>query len=139
MMIGRRIDFSHFVSPCDSSSSTKAAPLNINKMSSSLLNFGRKLIAPAISSGAASPINSDVRSSSFASPASTSAPALPHPLAEPPATPPVQTQSHAHSQHYRLLKSESMPVQLGKGTQQNVTLGDEANELARTSLTYRVC
>ncbi|XP_019735949.1 TBC1 domain family member 5-like, partial [Hippocampus comes] len=54
-------------------------------------------------------------SSSFASPASTSAPALPHPLAEPPAgPPPPQTQSHAHSQHYRLLKSESMPVHLGK-------------------------
>uniref|UniRef100_A0A3Q2XKK6 TBC1 domain family member 5 n=1 Tax=Hippocampus comes TaxID=109280 RepID=A0A3Q2XKK6_HIPCM len=30
---------------------TKAAPLNINKVSSSLLNFGRKLIAPAISAG----------------------------------------------------------------------------------------
>ncbi|KAM9776144.1 TBC1 domain family member 5 isoform X2 [Syngnathus typhle] len=90
-------------------SSTKAAPLNINKVSSSLLNFGRKLIAPAIStgSGTASPINSDVR------PTSTSPPALPHPLAEPPATP--QSQGHAQSQHYRLLKSESMPVYLGKG------------------------
>ncbi|XP_051927551.1 TBC1 domain family member 5 isoform X2 [Hippocampus zosterae] len=95
-------------------SSTRPPPLNINKVSSSLLNFGRKLIAPAISAGAASPINSDVRSSSFASPATTAAPALPHPLAEPPALPPQETPSHAHSQHYRLLKSESMPVHLGK-------------------------
>ncbi|XP_049606954.1 TBC1 domain family member 5 isoform X6 [Syngnathus scovelli] len=96
-------------------SSTKAAPLNINKVSSSLLNFGRKLIAPAISTGtgAASPINSDVRPTS---PTSTSAPALPHPLAEPPTTQATpQTQGHAQSQHYRLLKSESMPVYLGKG------------------------
>ncbi|KGL78820.1 TBC1 domain family member 5, partial [Tinamus guttatus] len=44
--------------------SAKAAPLNINKVSNSLLNFGRKLIAPAMA---------------------------------------------------RLMKSESMPVQLGKG------------------------
>ncbi|XP_077403986.1 TBC1 domain family member 5 isoform X2 [Vanacampus margaritifer] len=96
-------------------SSTKAAPLNINKVSSSLLNFGRKLIAPAISSGAgaASPINSDVRPSSSPTAA---VPTLPHPLAEPPAAqaPPL-TPSHGHSQHYRLLKSESMPVHLGKG------------------------
>uniref|UniRef100_A0A7N6APW9 TBC1 domain family member 5 n=1 Tax=Anabas testudineus TaxID=64144 RepID=A0A7N6APW9_ANATE len=34
-----------------SGSITKAAPLNINKVSSSLLNFGRKLISPAMSSG----------------------------------------------------------------------------------------
>ncbi|XP_037120524.1 TBC1 domain family member 5 isoform X2 [Syngnathus acus] len=93
-------------------SSTKAAPLNINKVSSSLLNFGRKLIAPAISTGTGSPINSDVRPTS---PTSTSAPALPHPLAEPPTTQATpQTQGHAQSQHYRLLKSESMPVYLGK-------------------------
>ncbi|MBN3314353.1 TBCD5 protein, partial [Atractosteus spatula] len=41
--------------------SAKAAPLNINKVSSSLLSFGRKLIAPAISVSAStiSPINSD--------------------------------------------------------------------------------
>ncbi|XP_054619368.1 TBC1 domain family member 5 isoform X1 [Dunckerocampus dactyliophorus] len=100
-------------------SSTKAAPLNMNKVSSSLLNFGRKLISPAISgaSSAATPINSDVHSSSSlsTSPTMTTAPALPHPLAEPPpsdqAPPP---QSHTHSQHYRMLKSESMPVHLGK-------------------------
>nr|XP_046272709.1 TBC1 domain family member 5 isoform X2 [Scatophagus argus] len=105
-----------------SGSSTKATPLNINKVSSSLLSFGRKLIAPAISSGPSniSPINSEVLSSSSSSsstsPASVPPPALPHPLAEPPpGHAPPQTQSHAQSQHYRLLKSESMPVHLSKG------------------------
>ncbi|XP_054462636.1 TBC1 domain family member 5 isoform X2 [Anoplopoma fimbria] len=105
-----------------SGSSTKTAPLNINKVSNSLLSFGRKLIAPAISSGSGgiSPINSEVHSSSSSSsstsPASAPAPALSHPLAEPPSgQAPLQTQSHAQSQHYRLLKSESMPVHLSKG------------------------
>lgn len=103
------------------SGSTKTAPLNINKVSSSLLSFGRKLIAPAISSGSGgiSPINSEVHSSSSSSsstsPASAPAPTLPHPLAEPPPGPaPLQTQSHTQTQHYRLLKSESMPVHLSK-------------------------
>ncbi|XP_062414572.1 TBC1 domain family member 5 isoform X2 [Pungitius pungitius] len=106
--------------------STKVAPLNINKVSSSLLNFGRKLIAPAISggSGGVSPINSEVHSSSSSSsstsPASAPAPAPSHPLAEAPSgqAPPqtqTQSQSHAQTQHYRLLKSESMPVHLSKG------------------------
>uniref|UniRef100_A0A8C8MIQ8 TBC1 domain family member 5 n=1 Tax=Oncorhynchus tshawytscha TaxID=74940 RepID=A0A8C8MIQ8_ONCTS len=36
------------------STRAKTAPLNINKVSSSLLSFGRKLIAPAISGGVAS-------------------------------------------------------------------------------------
>nr|XP_040044010.1 TBC1 domain family member 5 isoform X1 [Gasterosteus aculeatus aculeatus]XP_040044012.1 TBC1 domain family member 5 isoform X1 [Gasterosteus aculeatus aculeatus] len=106
-----------------SGSSTKPAPLNINKVSSSLLNFGRKLIAPAISGGSASisPINSSEvhsssSSSSSTSPASAPAPALSHPLAEAPSgQAPPQTQSHAQTQHYRLLKSESMPVHLSKG------------------------
>lgn len=109
-----------------SSSSTKTAPLNINKVSSSLLSFGRKLIAPAMSggSGGFSPNNTEVYSSSSSSctsPASAPAPAQPHPLAEPPSGhTPAQTQSHAQVQHHRLLKSESMPVHLSKGEQQNV-------------------
>uniref|UniRef100_UPI0037E8EDAF TBC1 domain family member 5 isoform X2 n=1 Tax=Semicossyphus pulcher TaxID=241346 RepID=UPI0037E8EDAF len=110
-----------------SGSSAKTAPLNINKVSSSLLSFGRKLIAPAISSGSSgssgvSPINSEVHSSPSSTSLSTSPllvpePALSHPLAEPPAGhAPPQTQSHTHqNQHYRLLKSESMPVHLSKG------------------------
>ncbi|KAM7384054.1 hypothetical protein PAMA_011417 [Pampus argenteus] len=98
-----------------SSSSAKTAPLNINKVSSSLLSFGRKLIAPAISVGSSgiSPINSEVHSSSSSSssssPASAPAPTLTHSLAEPPSG-----QAPLQSQHYRLLKSESMPVHLSK-------------------------
>ncbi|XP_053190898.1 TBC1 domain family member 5 isoform X3 [Scomber japonicus] len=105
-----------------SGSSVKTAPLNINKVSSSLLSFGRKLIAPAISGGSSgiSPINSEVHSSSSSSsstsPASAPAPILSHPLAEPPSgQAPLQSQSQSQSQHYRLLKSESMPVHLSKG------------------------
>lgn len=98
------------------SGSTKAAPLNINKVSSSLLNFGRKLIAPAMSGASISPINSEVHSSSSSSsstsPASAPTPILPHPLADPSA--PTQTQGQAQTHHYRLLKSESMPVHLSK-------------------------
>ncbi|XP_071355634.1 TBC1 domain family member 5 isoform X2 [Trachinotus anak] len=105
-----------------STSSTKAASLNINKVSSSLLSFGRKLISPAIAGGSSgiSPINSEVHSSSSSSsstsPASAPAPTLSHPLAEPPSgQAQMQTQSHTQNQHYRLLKSESMPVHLSKG------------------------
>ncbi|XP_065804401.1 TBC1 domain family member 5 isoform X2 [Labrus bergylta] len=104
-------------------SSTKTAPLNINKVSSSLLSFGRKLISPAISSGSSgvSPINSEVHSTSSSSssltvPLSLPAPTLPHPLADTPSgQAPPQLQSHTQNQHYRLLKSESMPVHLSKG------------------------
>ncbi|KAM8883851.1 TBC1 domain family member 5 isoform 1-T1 [Synchiropus picturatus] len=95
-----------------SRSSTKAAPLNINKVSNSLLNFGRKLIAPAISGGSSSftPVNSEVHSAS-----SNPAPAIPHPLADPPPHQELQhTQHPVQNQHYRLLKSESMPVHLNK-------------------------
>ncbi|XP_060914772.1 TBC1 domain family member 5 isoform X1 [Labrus mixtus] len=103
-------------------SSTKTAPLNINKVSSSLLSFGRKLISPAITSGSSgvSPINSEVHStssssSSLTAPLSLPAPTLPHPLADPPSgQAPPQLQSHTQNQHYRLLKSESMPVHLSK-------------------------
>uniref|UniRef100_A0A8D3AUN1 TBC1 domain family member 5 n=1 Tax=Scophthalmus maximus TaxID=52904 RepID=A0A8D3AUN1_SCOMX len=102
-------------------SSTKTPPLNINKVSSSLLSFGRKLISPAMLSGSGgiSPINTEVHSSSSSSssnsPALAPAPTLPHPLAEPPSGhAPAQTPSLAQNQHYRLLKSESMPVHLSK-------------------------
>ncbi|XP_011479160.1 TBC1 domain family member 5 isoform X2 [Oryzias latipes] len=99
------------------SNSSAKPPLNINKVSSSLLNLGRKLISPAMTGGSTgiSPINSEVpspSSSSSVSPAPVPPPVLPHPLAEPPAL--VQTQNPAQGQHYRLLKSESMPVHLSK-------------------------
>uniref|UniRef100_A0A671NK43 TBC1 domain family member 5 n=1 Tax=Sinocyclocheilus anshuiensis TaxID=1608454 RepID=A0A671NK43_9TELE len=95
---------------------TKAAPLNINKVSSSLLNFGRKLIAPmGGGSSGISPINNEVISAP-----PPQAP-VPRPLAEPPScTAPSNTQMKSqpfpqtHHQH-RLLKSESLPVHLSKG------------------------
>ncbi|XP_055076139.2 TBC1 domain family member 5 isoform X2 [Misgurnus anguillicaudatus] len=97
--------------------STKAPPLNINKVSSSLISFGRKLIAPmGGGSSGFSPINSEVISAP-----PTQAP-VPHPLAEPPTcTAPSNTQMRSqpfpqtYHQH-RLLKSESMPVHLSKGS-----------------------
>ncbi|XP_053494114.1 TBC1 domain family member 5 isoform X3 [Ictalurus furcatus] len=89
--------------------STKVAPLNINKVSSSLLSFGRKLIAPmgGVSSGV-SPINSEVLSS-------------PSPQPQPPRTSAelpsntVSSRTQMHVAQQRLLKSESMPVHLSKG------------------------
>lgn len=95
-------------SSCFSSASAKAAPLNINKVSNSLLNFGRKLIAPAMASGGA--VGAPAGGSSF-----------------PPSAMPIRStveapQHHHHHQHHhhqaqqqRMMKSESMPVQLGKG------------------------
>ncbi|NXY41340.1 TBCD5 protein, partial [Ceuthmochares aereus] len=88
------------------SASAKAAPLNINKVSNSLLNFGRKLIAPAMASGGA--VGTPAGRSSF-----------------PPSAMPIRStvespQHHQHQHHHqtqqqRMMKSESMPVQLGKG------------------------
>uniref|UniRef100_A0A4W4DQL7 TBC1 domain family member 5 n=1 Tax=Electrophorus electricus TaxID=8005 RepID=A0A4W4DQL7_ELEEL len=92
--------------------SNKAPPLNINKVSNSLLNFGRKLIGPmgAGPSGVSS-INSEVQTTPHLQPQS------PRPLAEQPSGPASsnsQTQAHPQTQ-YRLLKSESMPVHLSTG------------------------
>uniref|UniRef100_A0A8C6U756 TBC1 domain family member 5 n=1 Tax=Neogobius melanostomus TaxID=47308 RepID=A0A8C6U756_9GOBI len=79
--------------------STKPAPLNINKVSSSLLNFGRKLMGPAISGGlgAVQPINAEVHSSTTTSPTRTRPPAVPHPLADPPPGPGSQMVSSSPS------------------------------------------
>ncbi|NWU94489.1 TBCD5 protein, partial [Upupa epops] len=92
--------------------SAKAAPLNINKVSNSLLNFGRKLIAPAMASGGT--VGAPAGGSSF-----------------PPTAVPIRntteaTQHHHHHHHQaqqqRMMKSESMPVQLGKGqSSKNIT------------------
>uniref|UniRef100_A0A8D0C7J7 TBC1 domain family member 5 n=1 Tax=Salvator merianae TaxID=96440 RepID=A0A8D0C7J7_SALMN len=78
---------------------TKVAPLNINKVSNSLLNFGRKLISPAMSSGgtAGPPVGSGSSFSSIAVP-NRSVVELPQ-----------------HQQQQRMMKSESVPVQLSKG------------------------
>ncbi|XP_010021900.1 PREDICTED: TBC1 domain family member 5, partial [Nestor notabilis] len=84
--------------------SAKAAPLNINKVSNSLLNFGRKLIAPAMASGGA--VGAPAGGSSF-------------PTSAMPIRSTVETPQHQHHHHQaqqqRMMKSESMPVQLGKG------------------------
>ncbi|KAI4881199.1 hypothetical protein NFI96_015601, partial [Prochilodus magdalenae] len=89
--------------------STKAAPLNINKVSSSLLNFGRKLMAPmGGGSSGISPINSEVLSAPPSQPQASRA-LVEHSSS----TTPSHTQMQAQTQH-RLLKSESMPVHLSK-------------------------
>ncbi|NWX63427.1 TBCD5 protein, partial [Promerops cafer] len=87
--------------------SAKAAPLNINKVSNSLLNFGRKLIAPAMASGGA--VGTPAGGSSF--------PPSSMPSRSTVEAPQHQQQHHHHhqSQQQRMMKSESMPVQLGKG------------------------
>ncbi|KAM6422241.1 TBC1 domain family member 5 isoform 2-T3 [Rhynochetos jubatus] len=86
--------------------SAKAAPLNINKVSNSLLNFGRKLIAPAMASGGA--VGAPAGGSSFPPPAmlirSTVEASQHH-----------HQHQHHQAQQQRMMKSESMPVQLGKG------------------------
>uniref|UniRef100_A0A8B9QUC3 TBC1 domain family member 5 n=1 Tax=Anas platyrhynchos TaxID=8839 RepID=A0A8B9QUC3_ANAPL len=96
----------------------KAAPLNINKVSNSLLNFGRKLIAPAMASGSA--VGPPASGGSFPAPAVAI-----RSTAEAP-----QYHHHHHQQHHhhhqaqqqRMMKSESMPVQLGKGqTSKNIS------------------
>ncbi|NXR64038.1 TBCD5 protein, partial [Rhadina sibilatrix] len=90
--------------------SAKAAPLNINKVSNSLLNFGRKLIAPAMASGGA--VGTPASGSSFppsSVPSRNTVEAPQHQQHH-------QQQHHHHqSQQQRMMKSESMPVQLGKG------------------------
>ncbi|NWH43601.1 TBCD5 protein, partial [Fregata magnificens] len=88
--------------------SAKAAPLNINKVSNSLLNFGRKLIAPAMASGGAG--GAPAGGSNFPPPA------MPIRSAVETAPHQQQQQHHHHqAQQQRMMKSESMPVQLGKG------------------------
>ncbi|NWY26185.1 TBCD5 protein, partial [Pheucticus melanocephalus] len=92
--------------------SAKAAPLNINKVSNSLLNFGRKLIAPAMASGGA--VGTPAGGSSFppsSMPSRSTVEAPQHQQHH------HQQQQHHHhqSQQQRMMKSESMPVQLGKG------------------------
>ncbi|NXD21990.1 TBCD5 protein, partial [Spelaeornis formosus] len=87
--------------------SAKATPLNINKVSNSLLNFGRKLIAPAMASGGA--VGTPASGSSFPPSSVPSRSTVEGPQHQ-------QHQHHHHqSQQQRMMKSESMPVQLGKG------------------------
>ncbi|XP_015473689.1 TBC1 domain family member 5 isoform X4 [Parus major] len=95
--------------------SAKAAPLNINKVSNSLLNFGRKLIAPAMASGGA--VGTPAGGSSFPSSSMPSRSTVEAPQHHQHHQHHQQQQHHQHhqSQQQRMMKSESMPVQLGKG------------------------
>ncbi|XP_042535758.1 TBC1 domain family member 5 isoform X2 [Dipodomys spectabilis] len=97
-----------------SRSNAKGAPLNINKVSNSLINFGRKLISPAVAPGSSGgpgpgPGGSSSSSSSAVNPTRTSTEATKHHLQQ--------------QQQQRLMKSESMPVQLNKG---DVVTGSDA-------------
>ncbi|KAM5187964.1 TBC1 domain family member 5 isoform 5-T8 [Callospermophilus lateralis] len=94
-----------------SRTNAKGAPLNINKVSNSLINFGRKLISPAMapgSTGGPVPGSNSGNSSSAAFPTRTSAEASRHHLQP-------HQQQQQQQQQQRLMKSESMPVQLNKG------------------------
>ncbi|XP_068944549.1 TBC1 domain family member 5 isoform X2 [Petaurus breviceps papuanus] len=92
---------------------TKAAPLNINKVSNSLLNFGRKLIGPAMTTGnAVGPVPSG---NSGSSPAAMTI--------RTPAEAPRHHHPPQQMQQQRMMKSESMPVQLSKG---DVVTGSDA-------------
>ncbi|XP_015262522.1 PREDICTED: TBC1 domain family member 5-like [Gekko japonicus] len=78
----------------------RVAPLNINKVSNSLLNFGRKLISPALVSGSVTvPVAGS--SSSFSSSSAV----------------PIRStvDLSQQQQQQRMMKSESVPVQLSKG------------------------
>ncbi|XP_008584502.1 PREDICTED: TBC1 domain family member 5-like [Galeopterus variegatus] len=95
----------------------KGAPLNINKVSNSLINFGRKLISPAVAPGGAGgpvPGGNSSSSSSAVIPTRTSAEAQRHHS---------QQQQQQQQQQQRLMKSESMPVQLNKG---DIVTGSDA-------------
>nr|XP_044992138.1 TBC1 domain family member 5 isoform X2 [Jaculus jaculus] len=84
----------------------KGAPLNINKVSNSLLNFGRKLISPAMAPGSVGGPMPGGHSGSLSSAMSSTRPSI--------ETPRLHLQQQQQQQQ-RLMKSESMPVQLNKG------------------------
>nr|XP_023417558.1 LOW QUALITY PROTEIN: TBC1 domain family member 5 [Cavia porcellus] len=91
----------------------KGTPLNINKVSNSLINFGRKLISPAMAPGnVGSPVPEDNGGSSAVIPTKSSTEA-----------PRYHLQQQQQQQQQRLMKSESMPVQLNKG---DVVTGSDA-------------
>ncbi|XP_077124985.1 TBC1 domain family member 5 [Ranitomeya variabilis] len=95
---------------------TKPAPLNINKVSSSILNFGRKLMGPNIPAGGSmSPMTSPSNTNTSHSAVSASfTAAMPTQTVMEPSTHQAST-SQQMPQNQRMMKSESMPVQLNKG------------------------
>ncbi|NP_001272922.1 TBC1 domain family member 5 isoform b [Mus musculus] len=112
-----------------SRTNARGAPLNIHKVSNSLINFGRKLISPASAPGSmGGPVPGNNSSSSFSAaiPTRTSTEAPRHHLLQQQQQqqhqqqqqqqPQQQQQQHQQQQQQqRLMKSESMPVQLNKG------------------------
>ncbi|KAM9696692.1 TBC1 domain family member 5 [Dama dama] len=86
-----------------SRTNAKGAPLNINKVSNSLINFGRKLISPAVAPGGAG------------GPMAAGSGGAPSPAAAPTKTLAEAPRHTLQQQQQRLMKSESMPVQLNKG------------------------
>ncbi|XP_014373438.1 TBC1 domain family member 5 isoform X3 [Alligator sinensis] len=105
--------------------SAKVAPLNINKVSNSLLNLGRKLIAPAIASGGAS--GSAIGSSSI----SSSFPSGAVPIRSTAEASQLYYYQQAQQQQQRMMKSESMPVQLSKGqSSKNVSASPSTESLS---------
>ncbi|XP_029445130.1 TBC1 domain family member 5 isoform X2 [Rhinatrema bivittatum] len=93
--------------------SAKVTPLQINKVSSSLLNFGRKLIAPAVATGGGmGPVPTSGSSNLNFTPALMS---IKRTALEPFQDPYQRSQQAQSQQQQRMMKSESMPVQLSKG------------------------
>lgn len=86
-----------------SRTNAKGVPLNINKVSNSLINFGRKLISPAAAPGGAG------------GPVAAGGAGAPSPAAAPTRTLAEAPRHALQQQQQRLMKSESMPVQLNKG------------------------
>ncbi|CAK6435679.1 unnamed protein product [Pipistrellus nathusii] len=87
-----------------SRTNARGAPLNINKVSNSLINFGRKLISPATAPGSSSGPGSGGSGGS-----ASTAVGSPRTLTE------IPRHHLQQQQQQRLMKSESMPVQLNKG------------------------
>ncbi|NP_001192418.2 TBC1 domain family member 5 [Bos taurus] len=94
-----------------SRTNAKGVPLNINKVSNSLINFGRKLISPAAAPGGAG------------GPVAAGGAGAPSPAAAPTRTLAEAPRHALQQQQQRLMKSESMPVQLNKG---DVVTGSDA-------------
>ncbi|KAI5944903.1 TBC1 domain family member 5 [Manis javanica] len=91
----------------------KGAPLNINKVSNSLINFGRKLMSPATVAGS---VGGPVPGGSSGNSCSSCTAGVPtRTFAEAP--------QHHSQQQQRLMKSESMPVRLNRG---DVVTGSDA-------------
>nr|XP_048310885.1 TBC1 domain family member 5 isoform X2 [Myodes glareolus] len=97
-----------------SRTNARGAPLNIHKVSNSLINFGRKLISPASVPGSmGGPVPGS--NSSFSAAITTSEEAPRHHVQQQQQRQQQQRQQQQQQQQQRLMKSESMPVQLNKG------------------------